>query len=309
MVSVVIPVYNNENYIGRCLESLLCQDYQDYEIIIINDGSTDDTVERVKAFNSDIIKLFTIKNSGPSAARNYGINKCNEKSDYLLFVDSDDTVEKDFIKKLVAQADEDSLAICSVNHKYEGSEYANSPGSKTGEVGVINDIWHSDVFYMLLKNGVVAPLWNKCYSLKIIRENNMSIPEQLPEDIRFNLEYLRYVKGIRIINEPLYNYIHRANSVSSRPHECLFINYINIQKALLNLTDSQYHKEVLEFVYPQYLALTFAFIRTGESKIPGRYLAEKEVRKAIINHRPSCIGDCIVKYLFLFRLFFLLKKI
>lgn len=309
MVSVIVPVYNNEDYIGRCLESLLNQDYNDYEILVINDGSTDGTIDRIKAYNSNRIKLFTLKNSGPAAARNFGISKCSEKSDYLLFVDSDDTVEKSYIRKLAEQANENSLVICSINHTYEGSDQTQRSEYSSSGVDVIKDIWNSDDFYKLLRNGMIAPLWNKCYSMKIIRRNNLLIPEQLPEDIRFNLEYLKHVVRINLINEPLYNYIHRSNSVSSRPHECLFINYIDIQKQLLSLTNYRHYKEILEFVYSQYLAITFAYIKKGDSRIPAKYLAKKDVRKAVINHRPSGIGDCIVKYLFLLRLFSIMKKV
>ena len=111
MVSVIVPVYNNEKYIGRCLESLLCQDYRDYEIIVVNDGSTDGSVEKIKAINSDRIRLFTIENSGPSAARNYGISKCNEKSDYLFFVDSDDTVTNNYLSSMLRYASNDCLVL------------------------------------------------------------------------------------------------------------------------------------------------------------------------------------------------------
>lgn len=98
--SIVVPVYNTEKYIERCLNSILDQTYNNYEIIVVDDGSKDNSLGIIKeiAAKNDNIKLFSKKNSGVSDTRNFGVSKC--QGDYLCFVDSDDYIEKNYLEKI-----------------------------------------------------------------------------------------------------------------------------------------------------------------------------------------------------------------
>ena len=87
-LSLIIPIYNKEKYIDKCLESILCQSFQDFELLVVDDGSTDRSVEKIKAFDDNRIHLFCRSNSGVSCARNYGI--LNARGEYIVFIDSDD---------------------------------------------------------------------------------------------------------------------------------------------------------------------------------------------------------------------------
>jgi len=100
MISVIIPTYNEENVIVDCLQSLLKQKMRDFEIIVVDDGSTDSTTDKVNAVDSSKVKIFTQDHKGPAAARNLGAN--NAKGEILVFVDADMTFEKVFLRKLVA---------------------------------------------------------------------------------------------------------------------------------------------------------------------------------------------------------------
>lgn len=115
-VSVVVPLYNNEQYIGRCIDSLLAQDYNNYEIIIVDDGSTDSSFETAQQFQSEKVKIFSKVNGGPSFALHFGISKCSGDSEYLFFVDSDDTVAPNYISSMVKYAAPNRLVLCGVNH-------------------------------------------------------------------------------------------------------------------------------------------------------------------------------------------------
>src|SRR5690606_27236654 len=94
--SIIIPVYNAEPYLSKCLESVLKQNFEDYEIIVVNDGSTDNSEDIILKFNNSMIKYFTKENGGVSDARNYGIDKA--KGQYFTFVDADDYVSNDFLE-------------------------------------------------------------------------------------------------------------------------------------------------------------------------------------------------------------------
>ena len=100
-ISVIVPVYNNEKYIGKCIESILKQKMQDFEIIIVNDGSTDDSEQVINKYLTlymDKIKYYKKENGGISSTRNFGINKAT--GDYICFVDSDDYISDDLFEKL-----------------------------------------------------------------------------------------------------------------------------------------------------------------------------------------------------------------
>lgn len=112
-VSIIIPVYNGEKFIKKCIESILKQTYQNYEIIIINDGSTDRTKETIESLKNEKLKLYNIKNAGVSNARNYGMNQAN--GDYILFVDADDEIDNKTLEILVNKQKEYKVDIIRYN--------------------------------------------------------------------------------------------------------------------------------------------------------------------------------------------------
>ena len=112
MISIIVPVYNNESYIGKCIESIINQSYSEIEIIIVNDGSTDDTERIVKEYRQkdERIKLYTIDNAGVSNARNFGISKA--VGEYIGFVDSDDYIQKNMYEVLLENMDDSVQMVC-----------------------------------------------------------------------------------------------------------------------------------------------------------------------------------------------------
>lgn len=115
LVSCIVPVYNVEKYLDRCISSLLAQTYSDYEIVIINDGSTDQSAELLKKYsNQNKIRIFSQKNQGLSAARNQGIKLA--KGDYVTFIDSDDWVDKEYLNIMVEQMLKYDADIVSVDY-------------------------------------------------------------------------------------------------------------------------------------------------------------------------------------------------
>ena len=113
LVSVIVPVYNNEDRVNRCLESILNQTYKNIELIVINDGSTDESEKRILSIKDKRIIYSYQKNSGPSVARNCGIEKAS--GDYIMFIDSDDYIEKTMIETLLTAAVNSCAEIVSCN--------------------------------------------------------------------------------------------------------------------------------------------------------------------------------------------------
>lgn len=220
-VSIIVPVYNCENYISTCLESILNQTYSNNEIIIINDGSIDNSEQIIKKYiekDNRIIYLYQ-DNSGPSEARNKGIQ--TSTGEYLVFIDSDDTVHKKYIELLLNEIIGSEADIVCCGYKDE-SKY----GVKNHTDFVFSDSISKHSFMEMVCNGTGGVLWSKIFKKEIIVKNNLKMDKNIfmSEDLVFVLQYVSHCKAFSTIKKYLYNY-NRLNleSISSN----ISINYIN----------------------------------------------------------------------------------
>lgn len=309
MVSIVVPAYNCADTIIRCLQSLKVQTYDDYEVIVVDDGSTDNTLSVVKTFEFSKLRVFSKENGGPGSARNYGLASCSPDSRYVMFVDSDDTVDASYVSSMLAQANEDTLVICGINDWYEDRMPASPAGPQPSGVTVYDDIWNNTAFLKLLRNGIINSSCNKCYSLNTIRNGHIEFGSSYPEDTRFNISYLEHCRRVAVLDARLYNYIHRAGSVTGGAFESLYTGYIDIQQQLCKKVSEENQHHIYEFVYPQYLGNTMNYLRSGDFKTPRRYSRMKPVRDAIAAHKPVCAGDALTRLLYRMGCLRLLKRI
>ena len=198
-VSVIIPVYNSEKSLKICIESIIRQTFSDFELIIINDGSTDhsrEICEQLQQQDSRIL-LFNQKNAGVSAARNKGLTIAQGK--YIMFCDSDDCVAENWIETMhdVIVKNSDSLVVCDVRQ----SNKDNSVCKATSESSHMS-------YFELYKMGLSAYTPNKIYSRNIIEQNKLSFDINccFAEDVKFNCEYYEYCTDVVFINKILYFY-------------------------------------------------------------------------------------------------------
>lgn len=202
--SVIIPAYNAEKTICRCVKSIISQPYEDYELIIVNDGSSDNTLSVCKALagESNKIKLIDISHSGVSVARNKALDEA--KGEYVTFVDSDDYVAKNYFSLIDSQLSDYDLLIfakCTVSenaiHLIDVKPFSAKTADKTiAKVG------------KLICNKVINSPCTKVYRKNIIENNSVRFPESasMAEDKAFNVKYSLYCSSIKIVNEPLYFY-------------------------------------------------------------------------------------------------------
>lgn len=225
LISVIVPVYNNERYVSRCIDSLMTQTYKNIEIIIIDDGSYDNTLEEVEKLAIKDRRIHIKKNShrGVSYARNTGIKL--SKGKYLTFVDSDDTVSPYYIEKMVIlmQIDKSDIAICRIGDIYYPFSQRIVERNVTGTLSGV----FSDDYYALLPF-----LYGPCLKLfkrDIIINHNILFPEDMAfaEDEYFNLNYYQYVQKYSFCDICLYFYHHRfTSSLSSIHTEDRFVKYL-----------------------------------------------------------------------------------
>lgn len=199
MISVIIPTYNNESTITRCLTSICNQTYSDIEIIVINDGSTDKTEEKILSIKDNKIKYMSQANQGPSAARNKGLELA--KGEYILFVDADDYVEPDMLKLLYTTAQKNNAQIvnCDINKKFsEKKKIVVEPYKE-------NQSWQEFYKDFLLHNGLCS-LCNKLIKKSLFENIRLYEDIRLGEDSTAFLRMLPFVTNISHVKKSLYVY-------------------------------------------------------------------------------------------------------
>ncbi len=238
-VSIIVPVYNMEEYLAECLDSLVKQTLDSYEIIIVNDGSTDGSLEIINDYAyqyADKIRLFTIENSGLGEARNYGIMKSRGR--YLGFVDSDDFVAADMFEKLYQTAIK-SQADCVISDYIAfwdtgKEEYITSVPEKNAD--------RFDILKYSAKYGVV----NACTKLvdKDLFEQ-IKFPRGFYEDLATMPIILSYAKKIEYVREGLYFYRQRSGSITSvKNNDNRLFDCYKAWDRILELSNSVYEKEI-----------------------------------------------------------------
>lgn len=255
-VSIIIPVYNTKDYLKRCLDSVIGQTLQPYEIILIDDGSFDGSsvlCDELKNCWPDLIEVIHQKNSGVSAARNMGID--NASGDYLYFLDSDDWIESSTLEQLVqvASIEQTELTFGSV---YIVDEQGNDKMilESTPCNIVQSPVINPEILFMM------PSVCNRLISKKVIDQNLLRFsPISIGEDLEFLMKLLVNSRRCIYLDKSRYNYFHRSNSVmhSSRPEkskdiEIAFDSVIHYFKELGFL--NQFKPEM------EYLAIRHVFL-------------------------------------------------
>lgn len=226
LVSIIVPMYNAEKYIEKCITSLLEQTYKNCEIIIVNDGSEDkssEIVEKIATQNVNI-KIINQKNRGVSVARNTGIKNAN--GDYIIFVDADDYLAKDFVEYM--------LKLITMNN----SEFAYSisnfkkENEKETQDEFIKEISNDESVGLLLSPDVTVGCWNKIYKRDMLIKNNIFFKTDLfyGEGLSFIINVSKYAKNITIGNRKVYYY--RRNNENSATTLFNIEKYYNGEKSL-----------------------------------------------------------------------------
>lgn len=248
-ISIIIPVYNAEKYIEKCILSLIIQTYKEIEIILINDGSTDNSLKICKKFEQidDRIKVYSKDNGGVSSARNLGISKANGK--YICFVDSDDIVDVDFCEILITNLENSNSDLSCCGYKIIKNNKEEKINKKVKKVKYV-----IESKYMELLKNYKGFLCNKLYKKEIIDKNNLKLNESISmcEDLLFNFQYLDKCRKIVCSNEKKYNYIINNSGLSrglSKTWFDILYVYNYLYKNIDNYDKSTQDNIILEFMY------------------------------------------------------------
>lgn len=286
-VSIIVPVYNSADYLVKCLNSLIEQTFNDIEIIMVNDGSTDDSVNIIKKFmeSDNRIKLLNKENGGIGSARNLGMKASS--SPYLMFVDADDYVDETIVEKLIEnlESNNSDVSICDLYKKTKNKKWLFHNLEFFCDDDVTN--------FMLSHPGPVCRL----YKRELFQENNIFFLEGFINEDLGTIPLLGiYIGKVSYIKEALYYYTIHENSttmqtVYSKKMEDIFevLNYLR------NEFDSRcpnQYGEVLEYLYIEHLlysaSLKFIDFKEGIDQI-------NKIVDIIKNEFPNWKNNCFYK--------------
>lgn len=239
-VSVIIPFFNAEKTLNRCINSVIEQTYQPLDIILINDGSTDKSVAVARRFlqRDKRITLINQANSGVSRARNRGISLAKGK--YIQFVDADDFLEQQMIETLVRHMKgRQDLVLCGYKHIVQRNEKQFVTLYKPHRTGILDKQTVVDEIGRFYETTILQSPCNKLYSLHTIKKYAIQFKPQLQlgEDLLFNLDYLAVSESIYIVKDSFYNYTtEQADSLSRQ----FITDYLDKQVIL--------HKKLMRFL-------------------------------------------------------------
>lgn len=214
IVSVIIPVYQAEKYVVRCVESVINQTYKKLEVIMIDDGSEDNSLEICNEFakKDSRIQIFHQTNMGVAAARNKGLDYAG--GEYIYFLDSDDWIDKNTLADMVYSLEENNSDLCICGFHYIDGQ-KEQEHCFTGEFQVKRNVFMSDYFWKLYEDTILFNIGTKLYRRSLIEENRLRFHADMViyEDIRFCLEYLDKAESVYLRGKPYYNYF-QGNMVS-----------------------------------------------------------------------------------------------
>lgn len=207
VVSVIVPVYNAEKTVRRCLDSILTQSYQYLEVLVVDDGSTDSSLATLREYekHDPRVRVFTKENGGVSSARNVAIDQAS--GEYIQFVDSDDVLAVGATESMLQAMQSQDADLVIARYTEVAGNLRNQRGYLKDNMTIDQALFldylsaHPNSFYY-------AVLWNKLYRRDIIAQNDIRCDDKLPwgEDFAFNTVYFRYANQVAIISNVVYEY-------------------------------------------------------------------------------------------------------
>ena len=286
-LTVVVAAYNVQEYIGKCLDSLVNQTYKDMEILIVNDGSKDKTEVIVREFEKKYknIKLLNKENGGLSSARNYGIKFA--RGEYIAFVDGDDYLDEKTYEKVMTKLIDEKVELAIFSYK-------KVFGDKYKKIRLNKKLYGGDFLKKLFSKSDEASIvvWNKIFKKDIIIENNIYFENKAYfEDTGFIFRYLYYVKKISVLEDCLYSYVQRDNSITKKFNPIIINSCENTYTLIKDFykKNNKYNK-YKNNIKDMYLRMKIYIFRIA-IKYKKEYILEitwSEIRKSRIPFKHKC---------------------
>ncbi|WP_346689868.1 glycosyltransferase family 2 protein [uncultured Cloacibacillus sp.] len=294
-ISVIVPFYNMEQFLSRCIESILHQTFDDFELILINDGSCDNSVLIGENYTYDKrVRIFHQSNRGVSAARNVGLD--NSKGEYVLFVDGDDYLDPNALEILYTNMRCGYDLVCGSYRRVTNTcclyeRKFNLSCVSSGQLAQLCWDMHFDI--------ILGGACGKLYSNKIIKENDIYFPKTISysEDSIFNIRYYQRINKAMLLDSVVYNYFYNTESLTSVISKKSFFDHLRVSKIR-----EEYFKTSLPDFFElenfsnQYIALLLIpslrlmarqYNRKNSYKLIQCLLKNKKIKRYIYYSRPT----------------------
>lgn len=283
LVSVIVPVYNCENSIEKCVNSLMNQVFDSYEIILVDNNSSDNSYKICKdyATSDKRIKAISCQMQGANAARKLGFDQ--SLGEYICFVDSDDYVEEDYIKLLYDSVNNEGsdLSIAAYYTEFIHSTTTTIPPFEDGYVPL--DEYFSSLFGDL-RNGpnLNGFLWNRMYKRSLITDSCFDCVTNYYEDHLFNIYYAKTISKVSVVLKPIYHYVVNSNSLTQQYYNNRFEEILYVDKSL-SLLLSEY--QVLNGYerYRRFRAESFFAVIENACKNDNYYKYKEEINGLLLS--------------------------
>lgn len=280
LVSIIIPVYNVEKYVYKCINSLINQTYKKIEIIVINDGTQDNSIDEIKKLEDNRIRIINQINKGVSSARNNGLK--HAKGKYIMFVDADDYVTKDYVEYLYNLISINKADFAFTTNLFQ-SKYDNQISQD--KIEIVDNITATGI---LLSPDVVVGCYNKIYSKKLIDKNKLEFLENLfyGEGLSFIIRMCNISKKIVIGKRKILYY--RKNNIDSATTKYNNKKYHNGIKSLELLAKTiNLKNEYINSMYQLHLATFYlgAISKMIENNKKKEYIQDYKKWKKELNKR------------------------
>ncbi len=284
-ISIIIPIYNGEKYIKNCIESVLHQSFKDFELILINDGSTDNSQKISEEYQEkyNFVRVYFKENGGVSSARNLGIQKA--KGQYITFIDSDDEIKEKYLEILYHACQYDYVVSGIINRYVDSNKEVYQDIESVLDESCGNDTRNLPKHFFI--NGFIHSSCGKLYKTEILQKYDIRFPNiRLSEDSMFNILYLQHVNTWKILKEAQYIYMHRSqagNATSIFREEDIDI-YIELHNQMRKLPIKKSYVDIT--LYAQYLAICLKVVKQNisdeEKKIQlKKIMKKKHIRKTL----------------------------
>ena len=266
-LSIVVPIYNAEKYLDRLINSVLDQNLDSFELILINDGSKDNSLDVMKKYSKNKnIKIIDKPNSGVSSTRNLGIKTAGGR--YITFIDSDDYYRENSLNKVVNKIKSESeLIVFSAKYINEKNEKSDLFLQKNTFKKIDNNYGIDGYIFGDNESIYGNCVWNKIYNLEIIKKNNISFYENqtIDEDLLFNIEYFQCISYIQTVSISVYNYCYNSNSITRSYNNKYLDEYLktagNLEKILINYKYNNSNSNIII----KFFVNTFIYIIDNET--------------------------------------------
>lgn len=277
MISVIVPIYNSEKYLPECLDSLICQTYPDLEIVLIDDGSQDQSLDICQKYAETDKRILIIqqKNGGSTNARKAGLKVA--KGEYITFIDSDDWVEANYFERLFSLLTENKVDIvvsgCMIEEESKTLYIKNrfKEGAYKGKE-LKENIYPKMLSFEAEGNfcfGILQYLWNKLYRREIIEPCIMGLDDRIydGEDVACVFDACLHASSIYVDNQMYYHYrIHENSICTSKRDERYFVNAVRLNDYMSKIFAESEEKEIM---FPQLKQFMGIFMNNGTIAVMG----------------------------------------